>query len=56
MARAELTFLNQREEDLIHQQSIETLEKIWRRPPRNSLCVRGIRSGICRCRPIPTRT
>jgi trimethylamine--corrinoid protein Co-methyltransferase len=28
MARAELTFLNQREEDLIHQQSIETLEKI----------------------------
>jgi trimethylamine:corrinoid methyltransferase-like protein len=28
MARAELVFLNQREEDLIHQQSIETLEKI----------------------------
>ena len=28
MARAELIFLNEREEDLIHQQSIETLEKI----------------------------
>ncbi len=28
MARAELIFLNEREEDLIHEQSIETLEKI----------------------------
>jgi len=28
MARAELTFLNEREEDLIHGQSIKTLEKI----------------------------
>jgi hypothetical protein len=28
MARAELIFLNEREEDLIHQQSIKTLEKI----------------------------
>ena len=28
MARAELIFLNEREEDLIHAQSIETLEKI----------------------------
>jgi trimethylamine:corrinoid methyltransferase-like protein len=28
MARAELIFLNEREKDLIHKQSIETLEKI----------------------------
>jgi len=28
MARAELIFLNEREQDLIHEQSIETLEKI----------------------------
>ena len=28
MARAELTFLNEREEALIHEQSIETLETI----------------------------
>ena len=28
MARAELVFLNEREEDLIHEQSIKTLERI----------------------------